>query len=64
MKKVKYTFIASFIIAIGLIATDTQTIMADDCGYWTQADRFGRYECAGPADDCYSLCPIIVTPDL
>lgn len=31
-------------------------------GYWSQADRYDRYPCAGPADDCYVLPPIIITP--
>lgn len=42
---------------------DANANIEGDCGWWAQADRYGRYECAGPEDDCYVLCPIVVTPE-
>jgi hypothetical protein len=67
MKKIISTFFLTFMV-LALVQITPASIQneaeAGDCGSWTMADRYGRYECAGPARDCYSLCPIIIIAKL
>jgi hypothetical protein len=62
MKKLSILTLGLIIALIGglAIGSDANEVQAEDCGIWVQADRYGRYPCAGPPDDCFELCPIII----
>ncbi len=52
-----------FLVAGGFLINNSQSeaiASSGDCGMWVQADRYDRYPCAGPPDDCFELCPIII----
>lgn len=52
-----------FLFAGGFFINNGQseaTASPGDCGIWVQADKYDRFPCAGPPDDCFELCPIII----
>ncbi|WP_020401947.1 hypothetical protein [Gracilimonas tropica] len=63
LKFIVSTLIMVFAVLLFINIDDANANIEGDCGWWAQADRYGRYECAGPEDDCYVLCPIVVTPE-
>lgn len=50
---------ATLLLMVSFSIVIEQSVKAQDGGYWAQADRYGRYPCAGPATGCYVL-PIII----
>lgn len=54
------SFIFAILLMVSFSIVIEQSVKAQDGGYWSQADRYGRYPCAGPATDCYVLPPIII----
>lgn len=62
LKTTKLGVLFLVLMIVGMFTSTPVDVKASagDCGYWAQADRYGRYECAGRPDDCYVLCPIII----